>query len=96
MIYQSSKNHYLALCYNSKINYILSKGLRLPKGPIVRVTVYIIQGSYQLYTISQTKKDSIYPAHIHTKQIIQAQSLLQMSMQLWYAPTKSHRGELIK
>ena len=46
--------------------------------------------------ISQTKEDSIYSVHIHTKQIIQAQSSLQMSMQLWYARTKGHKGELIK
>ena len=62
MIYRSSKIYYLAL----------SKGLILPKGSIGGVT-YIIQGSYRLYCISQTKEDSMYPAHLHTKQIGQTQ-----------------------
>ena len=39
------------------------------------VELYIIQDY-----IIQTKKYLIYPAHLHTKQIIQTQSSLQMSM----------------
>ena len=40
MIYQSSKIYLLTVCYNSEINYILSRGLILLNGPMGRIIYY--------------------------------------------------------